>query len=266
MTTLAIIIISWNTADLLRTCLASIEAHRLQPGWEVIVVDNASSDGSAEMVQAEFPNVTLIKNANNEGFGKANNIGMAQTNADVIVLLNSDTEASVATIESLRRQLDENPCLGVLSPMLITPAGKAQAFAYGADPTIGYLLSRAWNRLLFKRALHDWNVPYPISVDWVAGTCMVVRGSILRAVHGFDESFFMYFEDADLCKRIRGAGLDVIYDPRSEILHIGGQSMKKNKRAQDAYQNGLITFYKKHYGFLATLLLKAMLPIYSRFM
>jgi hypothetical protein len=259
-----VIIVSWNTRELLRQCLNAIAAADEERGYDIIVVDNASEDGSAHMVRSDFPSVTLLENAKNVGFGTANNIGAAQTSCEYILLLNSDTIASRHSIIDLKQCFSEQPNVGAIGARLVLPNGKSQEFAYGMDPSISYLLRRAFVRKLFKRALHDWETRNCLHVDWVAATCILLRRSVFAAIGGFDTDYFMYFEDNDLCRRIRKTGGAVMYDPRVSITHLGGQSTKQSKRAQQAYYESLKTFYAKHYGPLAQFALARMLPLYKR--
>jgi hypothetical protein len=196
--------------------------------------------------------------------GKANNQAIQQTDADVVVLLNSDTLASIEAIEALAAAFGQNPHLGAVSPLLITPAGLAQEFAFGGDPTIAYLLKRAFARVAFRRAIHAWHPNRTIRVDWAAGTCLAVRGSLVRQLGGFDEGFFMYFEDADLCRRIRAAGFSIAYEPSTSIIHLGGQSAKTSLRARQAYRDSLRYYFKKHFSRPAQIALRLLLPVYAR--
>lgn len=264
MKDVAVVIVNWNTAGLLRNCLTQLDVPRNAAWLHVIAVDNASTDNSLAMLQAEFPFVTVIANETNLGFGRANNIGIAKADARYIVFLNSDTLASPATLQHLMHYMDAHQQVGIVSPLLRTEDGRPQPYAFGDDPTIGYLLRRSVGVLLFKRHLHDWNVKNDVAVDWVSGACLMMRREALQAVGGFDDNIFMYFEDNDLCLRARNAGWLVIYDGTSEITHLGGSSTRHNRAAQEAYQQSLRYFHQKHYGGFSMRLLNAVLPLYTR--
>jgi len=133
-----------------------------------------------------------------------------------------------------------------------------QPYAFGADPTLGYLLRRGWNRLVHHRSLHDWAIDTPQSVDWVSGACLLVRRQAWEEVGGFDEAFFMYFEDVDLCLRIRHAGWQIMYNQRVGITHLGGAS----EPGRWLYYQSLEHFYRKHYGRLWGFAMRVTMGVY----
>lgn len=261
---LSIIIVNWNTAALLQDCLASLFAASLPPASsiEVIVVDNASSDNSIAIVQQHFPTVHLIPNQENVGFARANNQGIAISQGRYILLLNSDTVMPPATLAGLLTFMDTTPDAGACSPRLQRPDGQPQAFAFGGDPTPLYLLRRGLYRLLLRRGLHDWYTSHTQFVNWVSGACLLLRRNAIEQTGGLDENIFMYFEDNDLCLRIRQAGWKVYYHPQVSVIHIGGQSLKQNPEARRAYYHSLEYFYTKHYSHVAQLWLRVGLQFY----
>ena len=260
---LLILIVSWNTRDLLRECLRSIQpdAHA---DWDVLVVDNASTDDSVAMVRREFPTVRLMENAVNSGYASANNQGLRASAAPYALLLNSDTIATPDAIQGLVAFMDAHPEAAAVSPRLLRADGTAQPFAFGGDPTLAYLLRRGVMRVVARRYLHDWATERTQPVDWISGACMLVRRTATEQVGLLDEGFFMYFEDDDWCLRMRRAGWKVYYHPAEAIVHLGGQSLARNPRAQTAYEASLRYFYRKHYGPAASLVLRMLLPVYSR--
>ena len=260
---LLILIVSWNTRDLLRDCLHSVQpaAH---PGWDVLVVDNVSTDDSVAMVRSEFPSVRLIENAVNSGYACANNQGLRAITAPYALLLNSDTRATPEAIHGLVAFMEAHPEAGAVSPRLLRADGTAQPFAFGGDPTLSYLLRRGALRVTTRRYLHDWATANTQSVDWVSGACLLVRRTAYEQVGLLDEDFFMYFEDNDWCLRLRQAGWKNYYHPAESIVHLGGQSLARNPQAQSSYEASLRYFYRKHYGPVAELVLRMLLPVYSR--
>ena len=274
MCSLSIIIVNWNTRDLLRSCLLSLADGDLSAGLrdpssvtssvlaEVIVVDNASQDDSTAMLQEEFPAVRLISNSENVGFARGNNQGIAVSKRQYIVLLNSDTVIPPGALATLVCFMETHPDAGAVGPRLLRTDGTPQSYAFGCDPTLGYLLRRGVNAFLFKRALHDWNTDVVQTVDWVSGACMVLRHTTLEQTGALDENIFLYFEDNDLCLRMRQAGWRVYYYPQIGITHIGGESLRRNPAAQRAYYQSLAYFYTKHYGMLACTIMKALLAVY----
>ena len=253
---LSILIVSWNVRELLAAALEALPA-AAPATWEAIVIDNASQDDSAAMVAERFPDVTLIRNAANAGFGRANNQGIALARGRYVLFLNSDTVTPPAALARLVGFMDAHPEAGACGPRLLLPDGHPQPYAFGGDPRPAYLIRRGWRRLVRDRALHDWAAGETQAVDWVSGACLLVRREALQQVGGFDEAFFMYFEDNDLCLRLRKAGWQVVYCPQVSITHVGGQSLKQNVLAQRAYQDSLVHFYRKHYSRLAQVWLAA---------
>ncbi|NOZ48969.1 MAG: glycosyltransferase family 2 protein [Chloroflexi bacterium] len=261
---LSILIVNWNTGAVLMQCLHSLRVQALPEDWEIIVMDNASQDDSVEILRSQFPNVLLQASTENIGYARGNNLAAAQAQGRYLLLLNPDTIASQETLAALLAFMEEHPHIGACSPRLLLSDGSPQPYAFGADPRPGYLLRRGWNRLVHHRSLHDWAIDTPQVVDWVSGACLLVRRQAWEQVGGFDEAFFMYFEDIDLCLRIRHAGWQIMYNPRVEITHLGGRSLRQNPDAQRAYRQSLHHFYRKHYGLPARLFLTLALPLYAR--
>ena len=215
---------------------------------EVIVVDNASTDGSADLIAVEFPEVKLIRNRDNVGFARGNNQGIRVSQGRYVLLLNSDTLVKPDALTQLVAFMDQHAAAGAVSPRLVLPGGEPQAFVFGGDPSIGYLIKRGLYRLVLRRPSHDWHTAQIQAVDWVSGACLLVRRAAIEQVGGLDENIFMYFEDADWCKRIRQAGWQVMFNPQIEIVHLGGQSLRQNPAARRGYYRSLDYYYRKHFG------------------
>ena len=218
------------------------------------------------MIAAEFSAVRLIRNTSNVGFARANNQGLAASSGRYVLLLNADTIVPEGALARLVAFMDAHPEAAACSPRLLRPDGTPQAYAYGCDPTLGYLLRRGLKRLLFHQPLHDWAVSDVIAVDWVSGACLLARREVVDRIGGLDEQIFMYFEDNDWCLRMRSAGWQVYYVPQVEITHLGGQSVAQNPAVRSAYYRSLEYFYKKHYGWPERVLLRALLPILRSFL
>lgn len=261
---LSIVIVSWNTAALLADCFTSLRDGALGLDREIIVVDNASSDGTPEMIARGYPDARLIRNAANVGFARANNQGLHASRGQYVLFLNSDTIVPAGTLTALVQFMDDHPDASACGPRLVGADGHAQAFAFGGDPTIAYLLARGWNRLLFSRPLHDWETDLAQPVDWVSGASLLARRDALDEVGGFDEKFFMYFEDNDLCLRLRRAGWKIFYNPTVTITHFGGASLNQSALRTRWYDASLRYFYSKHYSSLARVALEILLPFYRR--
>lgn len=258
---LSIIIVSWNVRPILRECLRSI--YSSTPGclFEIIVVDNASSDDSAAMVRAEFPAVTVIENADNPGFAAATNQGIRQASGDYILLLNPDTIVHPGALEAMVRELDANPSLGACGPKILNADGSIQVTAGGAAPTFR---SALYSKTIFRKLgifrghhhsrmkkVHDPNVK--ASAEQLSGAAVMVRASVFEKIGLLDEQFFMYYEDTDLFYRMKTAGICMIYLPDACITHLGGQSTSQipsEKRL--LFLQSLFLFFRKHYGEVKT--------------
>ncbi len=219
MPALTIIIVNWNVRDLLRACLTSVlaglEADALSA--EVIVVDNNSADHSADMVSAEFPLVTLIANDRNLGFGTANNQGLAASTGENVLFLNPDTVVRPGTFGALLDFLAEHPEVACVGPRLLNPDGSTQPSRRGFPQLRTAFvestpLQRYAGGLQSVRQFYRQDAPEDEAqqVDWIVGAAMLIRRSVLEEVGGFDESFFMYSEEMDLCFRIKQAGYQIL--------------------------------------------------------
>ncbi len=244
----SVIVLSYNTRDLTLDCLGRFADAVLDRGWEVIVVDNGSTDGTAKAIRARFPRVTLIVSPTNLGYAAGNNLGLRRARGEVCILLNSDVWASPDALQALVDYLVAHPDVAAVSAGLRTADGRPQAFAFGDEPAPAYLLRRGLRRLLGRGPLHDWAVDTPQDVDWVSGACLAVRREAMAQVGLLDEGFFLYFEDVDWCLRMRRAGWRVVYHPGIPVIHLGGASEPGRSAANRRYYASLARFYAKHYG------------------
>lgn len=234
---LSIVIVNWNVRELLRACIASVYADGGLPAEElqVIVVDNASADASAQMVREAYPEVELLANADNPGFGRANNQALPLCRAPMVLLLNPDTLVLPGALATMLRTMDGDPTIGVLGSRLLNGDGSLQRWTGGAYPRLANLFNHYFfvDRLL-PRAWRppplylDHDVAADTDVDWVSGACMLLRGSALGG-RLFDPDYFMYGEDMALCHRLKLAGSRVVYTPRASIVHFQGESMKQQQ-------------------------------------
>jgi GT2 family glycosyltransferase len=233
VSSVAIGIISWNTRDLLQECLRSIMAEG--PG-EVVVVDNASSDGSPDMVRRDFPSVRLQANTHNPGFGAASNQAFELTTAPYLLLLNADTRILPGALPAIAEYLDRHPKVAVLGPRLIHPDGRLQsscsAFPHPLVPLVkSKRLTRLIRRVPLLRdwVLDTWAHDRPRRVPWVVGAALAIRREAFRAVKGFDEKIRMYFEEPDLCLRLLRAGWQTHFAPVTDIVHVEGASTQQRR-------------------------------------
>ncbi len=263
MTPASIIVLTYNTRLLTLQCLAAFAPALLGQGWQIIVVDNASHDGTVEALRAQFPHVEVICSERNLGFAGGNNLGLRHATGEFVWLMNSDVTAAPETLQAVLDALRAQPQVGMISPGLITATGRPQTFAYGGDPTLGYLLQRGCRAVFKHQAMHHWDITQPIVTDWVSRACLCARQSAIQQVGLLDERFQLYFEDNDWCLRFRQAGWQIVYDPRYRVTHLGGASQPQRHAANQLYYASLIKFYAKHYGAFNTLLLRLALAPYK---
>jgi GT2 family glycosyltransferase len=264
---LTIVIVSWNVRDLLRHCLQSIltqtHPHPHEPVvesgrrlLEIIVVDNASTDGSVEMVRAEFPGIRLIANNENRGFTAANNQGLAISQGQYLLLLNPDTELRGDALEIMLATMEDHPEVGGLGPRLLYPDGSPQSsrrrFPTFATALVESTVIQEWwadNRILRHYYMSDTPEDALQPVDWLVGACLLVRREVYEQVGGLDEGFFMYSEELDWCRRIKDTGWELVYQPAATIVHHEGKSSQQVVPARHIYfQNSKVRYFRKHHG------------------
>lgn len=254
---LTISIVNDNNRELLRGCLRSIYEHAGKPSFEVYVVDNASSDNSAEMVRQEFPQVHLICNHVRRGFSANHNLVLRQGTGRYFLLLNDDTVVMSEALVDLVRFMDEHPEAGVVGCKLLNPDGMLQRTA-NRFPTLAFGLleilsiNHLWpNNPIHRHNIYSrWDRNSLREVDAVSGACLMVRREAMAQAGLLDENFFLYIEEVDWCYRIKKANWRVYYSPHAQVIHYGGQSTKKlNRDTLDSiYWESFLYFYKKHYG------------------
>lgn len=263
---LSVVIVSWNTADLLVQCLEALPAAVGAVLHEVIVVDNGSSDRSAEMVRAGFPTVQLITNPENRGFVQASNQGISLSQGRYVLLLNSDVIAPMGSISRMVEFLERRPDIGAVAPKLLNPDGSFQA-SYAQFPT---LISESLSAFGLNRVLYGHTHPSPLPlpgerphpVDWVPGACLLVRREALDAIGSLDEGYWMYSEDTDLCYRLWQTGWKVYYLPDVEVVHLGAASSRQCRpESVGRLYRSKVRFFRKHYGVLPALLLSLVISV-----
>lgn len=228
---LSIIIVNFNTKELLKKCLESIfrvkehESGRVE--MEIIVVDNGSTDGSVEAIEARYKDIKILRNEENLGFAKANNQGIKISKGDYILLLNSDTEVRSGALDKLVQFAEKHPDAGVAGARLLNPDGSIQPSVYHF-PTIWRAIAEYW---LGKRGVYEKYAltgaltgTDPVSVEAVTGAAMLIPRKTIEKVGLLDERYFLYFEDLDFCRRARETGLKIYYLPSAEVIHHHGKS------------------------------------------
>ncbi len=266
---LSIIIVNWNTEKLLEECLKSIFKHTKEVNFEVIVVDNGSTDGSTQMVKSKFPEVILIKNKVNLGFTKANNQGIKTAKGDYIALLNSDAYLIENAFKTLLEAAKSKNDKAVLAPLLLNENRTIQQ-SVGFFPNLPQVF--LWMSFLDDLPLGQFFKPYHVDhdsfyrkereVDWLTGAAMFLPREIISSVGGLNEEIFMYGEDVEWCFRIKKAGYKIFLCPQAKIVHIGRGSSKKipTKAFIGEYQ-GVKFFYRQYRGFLALQIVRFFLKI-----
>jgi len=253
---LSIIIVSYNSRDYLDGCLKSVlKYHAPSNGkTEVIVVDNASKDGSAELVKNNYKQVKLIINSSNMGFSRANNIAIRQSDSEYILLINSDCEIFENAVDELISFMDRNRSTGVSGPKIINSDGSIQLscrrfpsfFDAGMHSVLEHIAPG--NRFSRRYKLADIDRTRHFEVDWVSGSCMMVRREAFNEVGLLDENYFMYVEDIDLCYQMWKKGWKVFYNPYAEILHYAGKSTHVGATAASIrMQKSIFYFFWKNY-------------------
>ena len=253
MIPVAVVIVNYNTREHLRACLATIQS---EAPFEVIVVDNASSDHSVEMVRTNYPWVVLHANETNLGYGAAANQAIASCTAKYVLLLNSDILMPPGALQALSTYLDQHPRAAIVGPRLENLDGSLQASCFQFPGTFMWLLDNDDLRPLIRRLpfchnrfLRTWSYTHNRRVPWVKGAALVIRRKAFEAVSGFDESFFMYFEEADLCCRLQTIGWEVHFTPVTTILHIGEVSTRQYRTDMTVqFIVSRMLFFQRHYS------------------
>jgi GT2 family glycosyltransferase len=255
---ISVVIVSWNTRDLLLECLESIAESSVGIACETFVVDNASTDDSVAAVRARFPQVRLMANAENVGFSRANNQAICQSTGRYVLLLNPDTKVLPGALETLARYLTEHPAVGAVGARILNSDGTLQSSCYPA-PT----LARELWRLLHLDALmpfgiyrmEDWDIRIPRKVDSLLGACIMARREALESAGLLDEDYFFTGEEIDLCRRLYRANWPIFWVPQAQIIHYGGQSSKLVAQSTflRLYHGKILYFRKQHSAFAAAL-------------
>ena len=251
---LSIIIVSWNTRQTTCDCIRSIYGQPSKVDYEVIVVDNASSDGSVDMVNREFPEVIIISNSENRGFAAANNQGIAVAQGRYVLLLNSDTIVLDGAIDKVVAFADTHPKAGITGCRVLNEDKTLQLSCFMFPSVLNMTLWITYLFKLFPRSrffgrerMTWWDRDDVREVDVLTGCFMLVRRESLEQVGLMDERFFMYFEETDWCYRFKQEGWKVMFTPNAEIIHLGGASSKQIRAAMvKQWRKSMLLFFKKH--------------------
>ncbi|NUL81741.1 MAG: glycosyltransferase family 2 protein [Armatimonadetes bacterium] len=266
---LTISIVSWNAPEHLAKCLETIRLQQTSFEVETIVVDNASSEGNAERVRRDFPWARLIVNAENLGFGAGHNKAIEAANGEFVFVLNPDTVLHDGALETLVQFAEEHPEAAIIGPKHLSPLGDLQyscrtfpnpVAAMFRNTPLGRFFPN--NRYTRDYLMTDWDHSSPREVDWVSGAAMLIRSDWLKAHGGFDERFFMYCEDVDICKRAWESGWKVLYCPLASLTHVIGASTDRAvNKMLIAFHASMYKYYKKHLVNETPFWLRALAPL-----
>lgn len=262
---LSIVIVNWNTKDLLRKCLESIYEAPPLVKFEVLVVDNASNDGSGEMVEKDFPEAQLIKNNTNLGFAKANNQGIKKSHGNLVLLLNSDVKILPGVLEKMVNFMAKHPEIGILGPKLIYPNGSYQLSGGHFPMVLSEFFERSklaqlfsFSKFIGRYRMNYWDRDNGRELDWVSGAALMIRRRVIQDGGLMDENFFMHYEDIDWCYRAKAKGWKVYFIPEAKLVHLERQSTKKYPANLHFfnYRKSQLYFYQKHYSLFRSSLLR----------
>lgn len=256
VTELSIVIVSYNTREITLDCLESVYRHPPSVPFEVILLDNASSDGSYEAIHARFPQVQAIAHPENVGFAAGNNIAAERATGRRILLLNPDTIVFEKTLDGIWDFAEREPGRGIWGGRTVLPDGRLDARSCWRRITLWSLfcnasgLTHLWphSRIFNSEIYGDWQRDEEREVDIVTGCFLLIDGELWRRLGGFDRTFFMYAEEADLCLRARALGARPAITPKAELIHLGGQSEISSTEALIKIMRGRFTLIRKHWS------------------
>jgi GT2 family glycosyltransferase len=247
MTTVSIILVNYNGSQVVIDCLDSLQNTLQTIAHEVIVVDNASTDGSADLIETLFPTVHLVRQSQNRGFGAGNNRGASLAKGEFLLLLNTDTLLTFDILPYLVDLMRQDLTIGIIGPRLLNPDGGLQR---STAPEISiWGECQALKQQLDDRSRHQISQKFAKmqDVDIVVGAALFIRRGLFEVLAGFDETFFMYFEESDLCRRAQTKGWKVVYAPSVSLIHLGGYSVSKTSdKLRLDYRRSQLYYYQKH--------------------
>jgi N-acetylglucosaminyl-diphospho-decaprenol L-rhamnosyltransferase len=251
---LTVVVVTYRSSASIAACLRALPAAAGSRPLEVIVVDNASDDGTADLVEASFPDVRVVHSLSNVGFSRANNTGLVAATGDYVCFLNPDTEATPGSLDRLCSVLEDQPQAALVAPRLLNTDGSEQqtarrfprpaAAVFGRrSPVSAWWPSNPWTR---RYLAADLRRPGAFPVEWVSGACMVLRRTEALASGGFDPGFFLYWEDADWCRRLHQLGRQVLCDQEAVVVHHEGAQRGVSARQVSWFHRSAYRYYAKH--------------------
>ncbi|MFN2118431.1 MAG: glycosyltransferase family 2 protein [Candidatus Promineifilaceae bacterium] len=257
---MSIVLVCWNNLKYLEPCLESLYESEMHTTYDVVVVDNGSTDGSQEMLRNKYPEIQIVQNDHNVGLGKASNQGIVATNGRHILLLNNDTIVNGPSLDAMVDFLDSHPKTGVVGGRLLNADGSIQS-CYNDFSTLReefLIATRLGEAFLYEGYPAKMFDDQVRTVGWVGSACAMIRRAALDEVGLLDENYFIYGDEADLQYRLKQAGWDIHFIPEASTIHFGGRSMNRWGRRKMVYR-GKLLFYQKHYGKFRTAALRALL-------
>lgn len=268
---LSIVIVNWKVRPLLEKCLDSIYEQAGKYNLEIVVIDNDSRDGTTEMVMVQYPEVIMIALPSNNGFARANNLGIKRSSADLVMLLNPDTEITPGFFETIFDYFKKNPEVEILGPQLLNPDKTNQPSVRRSPTLLSQILVLLKLRNIVKDNIiwlsqylrHDFDYTREQSVEQLMGAALVIRRKVFDKIGILDERFFIWFEEVDFCKRAQDEGVVVKYLPLAKIIHHSGASFAKAEiiKKQLIFNKSLLHYFWKHKPFWHYLILLLLIPI-----
>ncbi|MDD5625873.1 MAG: glycosyltransferase family 2 protein [Patescibacteria group bacterium] len=249
---ISIIIVNYNAQDWLEDCLRSILKYSADIKLEIIVIDNNSTDESKKFIREKFSTIKLIESDKNSGFGQANNQAAEIATGDILFFLNPDTLIQENIFQKIINAFEQDSKIGIVAPQLVLPDNSLQPWAYGKEEGIMGIIKNKFKNNLSAHQLANLSAEF----DWVSGAALAIRRDIFEKINGFDEKFFMYFEDKDLCLRVKKLDYKIAVLPDAKIIHFGGKSSGGDKQRKKLYYQSQNYFWRKHYGFFKSVLMR----------
>lgn len=241
---LSVVVVTWNTAKITLRCLKSL--HRYLPKAQIVVVDNGSTDNTRKLIAAD-KSVTYVNAGSNLGFAKGNNLGVSQCTGDYLLFLNSDMELIDNSLETMFEYYKKHPSLGIIGPRFLNPDLTPQASVFPPQTPLNALGQYWFNKPVYEKYLPGGVKPQPV---WaLSGGCLLIKKDLFLSVGGWNEKYFMYFEDLDLCRKIRKLSKDIIYYPSASVIHRHGASGQLLADSQNQWRR-LIPGSKLYHGLL----------------
>lgn len=262
----SIIIVHYRAQKELFACIASIVASNPRIPYEIIVADNDEEKTIEKVLIEAFPFVSYIKSPGNVGFGAGNNIGVAKSRGKYLFFLNPDTKIALKTIDRLVAFLDRYKDAGVVAPLILDQNKKPYDIQGTTElnPIIALFVLTFLNKyfpqnpISHRYFLRDWDREHARRVDVVPGAAFVVRKDVFERVGGFDEEFFLYFEETDFCRRVKQLEIGVYLDPKVKVVHLGGKSTSQNRRRKNIFAQSRFYYFKKHFGLFSAIVVHIM--------